>query len=95
MENMETHKMFALSTGHVSKDTAEMLDLDDDRLGVVVYPKGDYGWFIPITEYLEESEREISPDIAKVVDYALARGFTWLMFDRDANVIDDLPLYDW
>lgn len=87
--------MLVLSTAHVSNETARKLD--DDCAGVhsillpVVYPKGEYGWIIPIYDIPEGCPA----DLAHVLRYAMDRGCAWLMFDNDAADVNGLPLFDW
>ncbi len=94
---METHKMLALSTAHVTKKTAELMDAGKIE-GVVLYNKGEYGWFIYIPEdsdEIVELQGKIPNDLYECMYFASDNWFDWLMFDRDVEVIDKLPEYQW
>jgi len=85
-------KMLDLSTAHVSKETAQMLD--DDRLSdfVVPYQKGDFGWFIWVPPVEHEG---VPADLRAVLAYARTQQCDWVMLDCDAETIDNLPSFDW
>ena len=99
--SLEIHKMLVLSTMHVSQSTAELLDIGcpsihnghcADGIG---YPKGDYGWFVYVPEEPEQDSDIPADLLAVVVAFARAQACNWVMFDRDADKIDDLPVFDW
>ena len=79
-------KMLDLSTGHVSAETAARLDA-----GNFGYVKGEYGWIVPTLRL----SNEVPDDLAKVMAYARDLDCSWIMFDRDADIIPDLPTFDW
>lgn len=86
-------KMLDLSTSHVSKETAQTLDEAPDGT-INAYQKDEYGWFVwvPPTEW----ERADQPaDLLAAFAYARTQQCDWIMFDRDAEIIDDLPSFDW
>ncbi len=94
---LETHKMLVLSTAHVSRETRGRLQ--DGELSLVSYDKDDYGWFIPIIQYAPDSvedrlDREHwhnhCPDLYAARRLAETNGCTWLMFDRDGDVLEGL-----
>lgn len=84
-----THKMLELSTSHVTRETAWVLDT-----GKWCYVKGDYGWFVHVPDPSDESEA-MPDDLRWILAYAREVGCHWIMFDRDADPIDELPSYDW
>lgn len=100
--------MMCLSTGHVSALTAESIS-SLFNLGVppkwaqrlTAYPHGEYGWLICIAgDVLDHMVREsvdveMPEELLKVIRYADERGCEWLLLDRDAELIDDLPEFDW
>lgn len=107
---MEITKMLILSTAHISKSTAGRMTIEgagtlqkaeETNIGVVVYNKGEYGWLIPIVaDELQEGEKfnhesETPEDLAAVLRFAIEHDCTWVMFDRDAEVVESLPKYDW
>ena len=108
---MSIERMMCLSTAHIDKETSEGLSLGiaADDYGdpnerpfdvpewfshLVVYPHGEYGWLIRVPE--EDAEREACPEgLDKCLVYAAKRDCHWLLLDRDADQIDDLPAYEW
>ena len=81
----------AISTGHVSQETAE--HLDSKTVEVLSYPLGKDGWMI----YAEElpGTGPIPADLEKVLAFAKSLGCVWLLLDCDAPAIDELPTFDW
>ena len=92
-------KMLELSTAHVTKQTAEQLDeLCSNRNydDVIVYGKGEYGWIVygyPSADY--DPPENTPADLQDVITLARERGCYWIMFDRDADKIEDLKTYEW
>ena len=85
-------RTLVLSTAHVSKATAAMLDSDTCN-NVIAYPKDEYGWFVKPTE---EHDDDTGPaEMETIMNHALDHGCLWIMFDRDADVDPELPTFDW
>lgn len=96
-----------LSTAHLTKEVADILDTlqdtaqnrevhsqsyDDWRNGVVVCPYR-YGFWV--RRFLDADMSKGMPDCLKACfDVASANGATWILFDRDADVLDHLPHYE-
>lgn len=97
-----------LSTSHLTEKVADILDTlqdtvqnretpsaghDDWRDGIVVCPYR-YGFWA--RRFLTPDISEKMPDCLKACfDVASANGATWILFDRDADAHDDLPVYCW
>lgn len=82
-------KMLALSTAHLTETTC------NDWLPhspFAAYPKGDYGWFVYIPDDLPH---DLPADLAECLALARGQDCDWLMFDRDADAIGILQVYDW
>lgn len=97
---LEMHKMLALSTTHVEQATANWLDYAVagswmETCGLVVYPKGEYGWFIPLSKDDKDRFEDVPEDLVKVIRFAERKGASWIMFDRDVPEIDELPAFEW
>ena len=91
---MEINKMLSLSTGHVSEDTARLMD--NDAIGqVVIYDKPNFGWFVHVPERFELDEVKCScpNDLFQCLDFAEKRGCGWIMFDSDVEPINELNMY--
>ncbi len=81
--------MLVLSTGHLTEETCNLFLAEYEG---PAWRKGDYGWFIYVTE---DAESELPPDLAACLALARAKGAFWVMFDRDEAQVDELPAYDW
>lgn len=88
---MEIYKMLVLSTGHISKKTAHLLDMND--AGVVVYPKDEYGWFVVVSDWIDHEN--IPDDLKKCLELAERHGCDWLCLDCDGKLVPDLATYKW
>ena len=95
-DELEIGKMLTLSTAHITSKTADRLDKDpdDNNLGICVYPKSDYGWYISITETLANTD-DLPKDLACVMKFALFMGCETLCLDCDGEVCNFLPTYEW
>ncbi len=95
---MEKYNMLALSMGYVSEETAELMN-DDNIDGVVLYNKGNYGWFVHVPdsglEFDVLEDGECPADLYRCMKYARDNGCDWIMFDCDVETIEDLPVYNW
>lgn len=89
---MEIYKMMVMSTGHISKETAKLLD--QESAGVTVYQKDGYGWFIVVTDW-QENEKYIPEDLKRCLSFAQTNGCDWLCLDSDGQEYSDLPIYNW
>ena len=66
----------------------------------IFYPKGDYGWFVNVPGDCMDEELEVHLrcyvlDLLDCIKYAESLGCDWIMFDRDAGFVADLPDYVW
>lgn len=82
-----------LSTGHLAQEVAEGL-----VNGTVAVPmsvmSNEYG-FLVNTVWRDIPCLDIPTSLKACLDLALDRGCTYIVFDRDAEIIDGLPSYDW
>ena len=93
---MEIVKTLVLTTAHVTEETAQWLDSDPDQLVVYNKESGEdqYGWFIPVYMAQEVLEEAIPEELKEIIQFADAHKCTWIMFDRDADEIDELPVFE-
>lgn len=85
--------MAVLSTGHVPfEESIHIGVLIDD--GDIIGMCRDEGWLVHTTP-LRESCRGLVPQLNYVLGYLRAKGFDWVLFDRDAGGTDELDAYDW
>lgn len=96
---IEFEKLLTLSTAHICKETADKLDADPETncLGLCVYSKANYGWFIyDIAQlpYNKEFE-ELPEDLANVIRFAHDLGVNILCLDCDGEELPYLKTYTW
>ncbi len=87
---MEITKMLTLSTAHLKDETVELLDSNSTDVPPH-YNKADYGWFVYVPEYLKEYSSVAPADLMACLRLAQKKNCTWVMFDRDADPIRELP----
>lgn len=93
---MEITKCLTLSTAHISKNTANLLDkeIKTPYLNLPVYDKTGVGWFIYIPTNLNELDK-LPSDLTKVLSLAKDLNCNMLCLDSDGDIISWLPKYDW
>ena len=78
-----------LSIRHLTAATRRLLA--DDALSVNAYPTACGGFvYVGAPRYRMPTE----PDLAAIFEAAEQAGVVWLMFDREAAVIDGLPIFE-
>lgn len=86
--------VLTLSTAHISKPVARYLDM-----GLVSYMKSEYGWFLYVDRLLEEDRRwnhlRIPAELINVLEFAHKMRCSVLCLDRDGEIVDELPFYEW
>lgn len=90
--------MLEVSTININEETAHWLveqaeKTKKNQMDLIVYEKCKDGMFIPI--YPEMFEKVIPEHLILLIGYAVGKDCSWIMIDKDAKVIDDLPTYDW
>lgn len=89
---MEITKMLTVSTAHITKETADLLDCDVSR---VVYQKDDFGWFIHIPDDFDLEEYDIPQELLKLIKFAKDIECDWLCLDCDAEALEYFETYEW
>jgi len=93
------HKMLDVSTAHLSNATlkwlGEQADSEDPN-GLIVYAKSVYGFFIPIIDDDDSlsEDNNFPDDLRKVIEFAQSQECNWIMIERDAISIPNLPIVD-
>ena len=88
---MEIYRMMVVSTCHISGDTRKLMDAE--AVGVVVYPKDKYGWFVVVSEWRDYIE-DIPYDLRRCLAYAEEHACEWLCLDCDGPVIPTLQRFE-
>ena len=94
---MEITKMLTLSTAHICEITARRLDndADDNNLGMCVYNKANFGWFIYLNPRDLDEENSIPKDLFGCLKLAKSLDCDVLCFDCDGPIEPSLPTYEW
>lgn len=94
--DMETRKVLILSTAHVTNGTARWLDVNDpDDWPMYGGPYGNAGWFFYCQAENGTGRDHVPTDLFAVMQFALANGCQHVLLDRDADVIEALPHWEW
>lgn len=96
---MEISKMLTISTAHIHPHHAEILfdKVRDNSAEMIVYEKCEYGWFIYTGEFVfkDWDLSKIPSSVKDCMRFARNNGCDWLCLDRDGELVDDLPEYEW
>lgn len=97
MTESETRNFVTISTGHVSAETARMLDSTPcTEWPCVGGGYAYYGWFFYAhDENAGEADQRIPDDLFAVMTWARWKGFSHILLDHDAEQVDDLAWHDW
>ncbi|WP_019240672.1 MULTISPECIES: DUF5983 family protein [Bacillus] len=70
---------------------------DKGEKDVSVYKKAQDGWFIPVDDKVFseriKSSTSIPLEFCDVYQYALKNNCSWILIDRNEDIIEDLPKY--
>lgn len=86
----EIAKMLVLSTGHLTEDACNRY-LPDNEAHNPWYQKGEYGWFVYVTEDAGSHPRCFED----CLNFARFREADWIMFDCDGPFEAGLTRYEW
>lgn len=86
------HDLLELSTAHLPPQLAGQLSsIPGGHACATVY-----GWLMWIPDPSDEPNPARGGDVlGRIQRYAQALGCVYVLFDRDAEIIDDLPHWDW
>lgn len=88
-------QMLVLSTAHLTEHTCNTV-LPDLAKTSPVWAKGCYGWFVYVTEEpLGPENADYPTDLEACFHFAETQHVQWIMFDRDAPKIVNLPVFKW
>ncbi len=97
MTKPESHQFVAISTGHVSAETARMLHSTPcAQWPCVGGAYADYGWFFYAhDENAGEGDLRIPGDLFGVMTWVRQQGFSHVLLDRDAEQVENLAWHHW
>jgi hypothetical protein len=95
LPNLEGYKLLALSTGHLTAATAKLMTAAPQDVGVLV-ATFEEGFFVSAMRAPDPKHGD--PEYLSlwtVCEFARKQGYQYLLLDRDADRIAELPDYDW
>lgn len=94
---MEIRRIAVYSIAHLTEETVIRLDqLQTIDLPFVGGPYGKYGWFsYAHDENIGIGSDSIPSDLFNLMIHARQHGCDNILIDRDAEIVDGLPTYDW
>ena len=92
-QNMKTNerKYLEISTAHLKQKTLEGLNTMEPPYTY----EYEEGIFMSVPDKNETNISDMPKDLRILLQYAWINGIDLIRMDRDANVIDDIPVYDW
>lgn len=103
ISKIEISKMLTISTAHIRKSTRQSLyfaaansihnDLNDD---IIVYKKGEYGWFLYIDNIKDVCDTidNVPCDLLDCIKLTIDVGADILCLDADGEILSCLAKYD-
>jgi hypothetical protein len=89
-------KVLDISTGHMTQDDNQVLELNRDTDGPMpAYELKEYGWLVYVGELEDNWKEDMSPAFVEVLKKAQELGCDYVRFDRDGRVYDELPTFEW
>jgi Leu/Phe-tRNA-protein transferase len=85
----------AISTCHVTRETAEQLDKGDAQCPWTIVAAYEHGWFLWVQPSDLLDELNLPADLREVMEWGNRHNLKWLRMDCDQSVVADLPQYDW
>ena len=92
-QNMKTNerKYLEISTAHLKQKTLEGLNTMEPPYTY----EYEEGIFMSVPDKNETNISDMPKDLRILLQYAWINGIDLIRMDRDADVIDDIPVYDW
>ena len=95
-------RMLTLSTAHIAKETAQMMDQMYDGkvipgghpVSYLCFDAVEYGYLVWANAD-DETIKRYPQEIAEAVRLAKANDCTYIRYDCDALTVEGLPTYDW
>jgi hypothetical protein len=97
-DSLDIGMTLVASTCHIASTTALLLDdwvSHDPGLAPVQVTNSGLGWFFPSLHLDEAGRNQVPPDLAAVMDFASARGCSFILLDRDGSHVEGLDHHDW
>ena len=99
-------RLLDLSTGHLKQSDAQLLSrnallIEDAPTRIISH---DYGWFVNIVEESIDELNERMNDFTKlsysdefivIYKHAVMHNCSWINFDQDGELLDNLAQFNW
>lgn len=85
-------KALVLSTAHITLAINNALEA-----GIVLpfrVQNHEYGFIFFLTEESLHEDNPL-PELIPIISYAIKNGCTMINLDRDADIVEELPTYEW
>lgn len=94
-----------ITTAHIKPDTARWLTLRSENKSftsmiVAEYPDGYFVSQLEDMDDLGEAELrlkyyDVPEELMGILRWAYRKDYPWVRLDRDGDVVDELPTFDW
>lgn len=95
---LDIAKMVTISTAHITAETVKLMDNTASILHreLIIFNTG-FGWIIYCNtlNYGAINESLVPDDLLACMKFACKNACEWLRLDSDAEMVDELPTYDW
>jgi len=90
---IETQQIPVISTAHLTREVAEVLDEQGYKNPWCVCAAWKFGYFL----YLDELGEDAPQSLRAIHGWLTKHGFTdrWVCLDPDAPEVETLPTYEW
>lgn len=92
--NITEERMAVLNTCHLNPDNVEKIKSAIEQDHVIGYTL-PFGFLIYCQEVHPDEKWGEFPELAFICGFLEAKGFVWVLFDRDAPSSTMLPSFDW
>jgi hypothetical protein len=88
---LEINKELVLSTAHISEETNNYLQLGE----LIDYSSDECNYRLYVNHDVKFSNFEAYPDLVCLLILAKSHNCKWLVLDRDGDVVEGLPIFEW
>ena len=105
---VEICSMIVVSTGHIPEKAAKLLErkhrnsddiyeADDHWINDLNIGTSEYGYFISVTSLGRrvKEEKDVEDWIKETYEFCAEIGASWIHYDQDADIVDNLRYYNW
>lgn len=93
-------KLLDISTAHITQSTDKDFTNKTGDYNRIVVDSIEYGYLITISDFYDieafaENWNNVSQDLKDIINYARSLDCDFIKLDCDAEIMDDLPQYEW